>query len=187
MPVCVGVHRFWTSSVLVVNSLTTMMSLFLLVLPLLITCKPPAEDFDYYDYEYEDEEGVEEEDDVIYVLPVTHNECPSAAYECVLQQNCTSFIEEKEKLAALTSGTEEYKTLFASLQSEICNKEEKGVCCVFLGERSQFVLSLIFRIFNLCIFRSALFRRAAPCCRDCHWNFRRKRCVLNSNSRRCTC
>ena len=164
-----------------------MMSLFLLVLPLLITCKPPAEDFDYYDYEYEDEEGVEEEDDVIYVLPVTHNECPSAAYECVLQQNCTSFIEEKEKLAALTSGTEEYKTLFASLQSEICNKEEKGVCCVFLGERSQFVLSLIFRIFNLCIFRSALFRRAAPCCRDCHWNFRRKRCVLNSNSRRCTC
>ena len=101
-------------------------SLFLLFFPLLITSEP-ADDYDYYEYE--------EEEEVIYVLPVTHNECPSAAYECVLQQNCTSFIEEKEKLAALSSGTEEYKTLFASLQSEICNKEEKGVCCVFLGER----------------------------------------------------
>ena len=46
-------------------------------------------------------------------------------------------IEEKAELAALSSGTEEYNTLFASLEGQVCNKEGKGVCCVFLGERSQ--------------------------------------------------
>ena len=102
------------------------MSLFLLFFPLLITSEPP-DDYDYYEYE--------EEEEFIYVLRVTHKECPSTAYECVVQQNCTSFLEEKEKLAALSSGTEEYKTLFESLESQVCNKEDKGVCCVFLGER----------------------------------------------------
>ena len=109
-----------------------MRPLFLLFFPLLITCDP-TEDYDI-DY-YEDEEGVQEEEDVIYLLPVTHNECPSAAYNCVLQHNCTTFIEEKEKLAALSSETEEYKTLIASLKSQVCNKENEGVCCVSFGDR----------------------------------------------------
>ena len=113
-----------------------MTSLFLLLLPLLITCKPHED----YEYEYEDEGGDEEE--VIYVLPVTHNECPSAAHECVLQHNCTTFIEEKGELSGLISGTEEYNTLFASLEKQVCNREGKGVCCVFFGERSQTFLSL---------------------------------------------
>ena len=156
--------------------------IFLLFFPLLITCNP-QEDYDYY----EDEEGVqEEEEEVIFLLPVTHNDCPSAAHSCVLQHNCTTFTEEKEKLAALSSETEEYKTLFGSLQRQICNKEEQGVCCVFLGERSL-TFSASYFDFSNCIFRSAVFRRAAHCCRDCHFNFRRKRCVRNSNNRRCPC
>ena len=113
-------------------------SLLLLCLPLLTTGKPQSssqEDL-YYDYDYEGEESFNnEEEDVVYVLPVTHNECPSGAYECVLQNNCTTFLEEKDELTGLTSGTEEYNQLFANLEKQVCNKENKGVCCIDLGER----------------------------------------------------
>ena len=118
-------------------------SLLLLFLPLLTTGKPQSsshEDYDY-DYDYEDEELFNEEEDVVYVLPVTHNECPSGAYECVLQNNCTTFLEEKDELTGLTSGTEEYNQLFANLEKQICNKENKGVCCIDIGER--YMISII--------------------------------------------
>ena len=166
-------------------------SLLLLFLPLLTTGKPQSSSDEDYDYDYEDEELFnDEEEDVVYVLPVTHNECPSGAYECVLQNNCTTFLEEKDELTALTSGTEEYNQLFANLEKQVCNKENKGVCCIDIGER--YMISIIclvspFECFKNLVFRSALFQRVALCCQECHYNFRKKRCVRNSNNRRCPC
>ena len=124
-------------------------SLLLLFLPLLTTGKPQSSSHEDYDYDYEDEELFnDEEEDVVYVLPVTHNECPSGAYECVLQNNCTTFLEEKDELTGLTSGTEEYNQLFANLEKQVCNKENKGVCCIDIGERYMIsIICLSFSIF----------------------------------------
>ena len=66
----------------------------------------------------------------------------------------------------------------------------KGVCCIDIGER--YMISIIclvspFECFKDLVFRSALFQRVALCCQECHYNFRKKRCVRNSNNRRCPC
>ena len=88
----------------------------------------------YYSYD-EDYANDQDNTDLIQLLHVTHNECPEAAHECVPMNNCTAFLEERDRLKTLSPGTEEYNELFENAEKLVCNKEEKGVCCIFLGDR----------------------------------------------------
>ena len=58
----------------------------------------------------------------------TENPC-EAWQECVPGDSCEKFTAEKRKLAGLSRGSDERKMLLERLQSLVCNKEEKKVCC----------------------------------------------------------
>ena len=58
----------------------------------------------------------------------TENPC-EAWQECVPGDSCEKFTAEKEKLAGLSKGSDERKMLLERLQSLVCNKEEKKICC----------------------------------------------------------
>ena len=99
------------------------------------TAQVSSLDDKYYYYYDEDYANDQDDTDLIQLLNVTHNECPEVAQECVPMNNCTAFLEERDRLMTLTPGTEEYTQLFEDVEKLVCNKEEKGVCCIFLGDR----------------------------------------------------
>ena len=52
-----------------------------------------------------------------------------AGKECVPADSCEMFKAEREKLKSLSRGSDERKMLLEKLQSQVCNKEEKKICC----------------------------------------------------------
>ena len=74
-----------------------------------------------------------------YILLLTHEDDPcEAGKECVPGDSCEKFTAEKEKLAGLSLGSDERKMLLERLQSLVCNKEEKKVCCNIPSEDDIF-------------------------------------------------
>ena len=58
----------------------------------------------------------------------TDNRCDGGK-ECVPGDSCEKFTAEKQKLAGLSQGSDERKMLLERLQSLVCNREEKKICC----------------------------------------------------------
>ena len=56
------------------------------------------------------------------------NRC-EAGQDCVPADSCERFRAEKEKLNRLSQGSDQWKTLLEKLKSQVCNKEEKKICC----------------------------------------------------------
>ena len=59
-------------------------------------------------------------------IPLEDASC-EAGKECVPADGCEMFTRERQKLTLLTPGSDERN--LENLQSLVCNKEEKKICC----------------------------------------------------------
>ena len=48
---------------------------------------------------------------------------------CAPQDQCPSFVEEKNKLITLERGSEEHRSILKKLNARVCDKDSKTVCC----------------------------------------------------------
>ena len=63
------------------------------------------------------------------ILKEVDRQC-AGSLECLDQRDCASFQEKSDRLKTLERGSEERDDLLNELKSLICNKSERGVCCV---------------------------------------------------------
>ena len=86
-------------------------------------------------------------------LTVNINPC-EVGQECIQGDSCERFKAEKQKLNRLSQGSDEWKMLLEKLKSQVCNKEEKKICCDL--PRPGNILTLHFKSFqsawSLCLF-----------------------------------
>ena len=86
-------------------------------------------------------------------LTVNINPC-EVGQECIQGDSCERFKAEKQKLNSLSQGSDEWKMLLEKLKSQVCNKEEKKICCDL--PRPGNILTLHFKSFqsawSLCLF-----------------------------------
>ena len=61
----------------------------------------------------------------------TDKKC-SGGKECVHRNQCPAWSIKREQLDSYTKGTQLYRDIFAELQMDVCNRNEKHVCCSLL-------------------------------------------------------
>ena len=55
-------------------------------------------------------------------------QCPSPR-ECIQQERCPGFTSQWQELKALAYGSEEHDALQEKLHGDVCDKENRKVCC----------------------------------------------------------
>merc|ERR1712172_209369 len=69
-------------------------------------------------------------------LEETDNRCGEGK-ECIHRDGCPSWSNKRAQLDSLEKSSRPYKDLLTDLLEEVCNRSEKGVCCVSSLEKQQ--------------------------------------------------
>merc|ERR1712080_14860 len=106
----------------------------------------------------------------IYLEPDYRN-CSVSTHVCVRSEECDEYKVKLDEKNSLNEGSEAYKDKLEEIRNMICNKKERGVCCV---DPTPFSVN-------------SPFYKGSKCCSACEWHPRRKMCVKKGSSNKCRC